>query len=124
MALSPCSGLLVEALDIGLELGAVDPPHSSAADLDRGKLPGADERVHLSHADVQIGRDVVEREETRLDRGDASGLSARIHDTTIPAEPSGNPGLRSLTFVCSSSLRLAAIDPLEEAGWTYPTLAS
>jgi hypothetical protein len=67
MRFRPFMSLLVEAFDVGLELRLVDPPHASAPDLDGRKLAGANERVDLRNAHAQVGRDVLEREETRLD---------------------------------------------------------
>src|SRR5262245_14617325 len=63
----PC--LLVHSLDVVLELLAVDPPDSPAAELDRGKLATAYQRVDLRDPNVEDRRDVFERIETRLDAG-------------------------------------------------------
>lgn len=59
MSLSPFPGLLVEAVDVGLELRAIDPPHAPATDLDRGKVTRPDECINLRDADVQISGDVL-----------------------------------------------------------------
>ena len=69
MLFSPHLRLFVKAIDIGLQLLAVDPPHSSAPDLDRGELARSNERVDLRNADAQVGRDVFESQESGLDVG-------------------------------------------------------
>ena len=63
----PLLRFLVEPLHVILELLAVDAPHAAAPDLDRRQLSGADERIHLRHADAQIDGYVVERQKARLD---------------------------------------------------------
>ena len=55
----PRLGLFVEPVDERLELLAIDPPHATAPDLDRGELARPDERVDLRNAHAQIGRDVL-----------------------------------------------------------------
>ena len=67
MRLGPFLSLFVEPLDVGLELGLVDPPDPAAPDLDGGELARANERVDLRDAHAEVGGDVLEREETRLD---------------------------------------------------------
>ena len=52
---SPLLSFLVEPLNVVLELLAVDPPDPAAADLYGRQLAGADERIHLRHADAQVG---------------------------------------------------------------------
>lgn len=67
MRLGPLLSLLVEPLDVRLELVAVDAPHASSTELDRGKVTRSDERVDLRNAHVQKRGDVVQREKTGLD---------------------------------------------------------
>ena len=66
MRLSPGLGLLVKALDVGLELLAVHPPDPSSADLDGRKLTGSHECVDLRNRDAEIRGHIVEREKPRL----------------------------------------------------------
>ncbi len=67
MSLRPAPRLFVQPLDVGVELLAVDPPDAAPADLDRGEVAGANERVHLGDAHVEVGRHVLERQEPCLD---------------------------------------------------------
>jgi hypothetical protein len=67
MGLGPLLSLVVQPVDVGLELGLVDTPNAAPADLDRGQLARANERVDLRDADAQVGGDVLEREEAWLD---------------------------------------------------------
>lgn len=60
MSFRPRLGFPVLALDIDLELLSIDPPDTSAPDLEGGKLPRANQRVDLRHAHVQVERDIVE----------------------------------------------------------------
>ena len=55
MSFGPLLRFLVQPLDVGVELLAVDPPHPATSDLDRGQFTGPDERVHLRDADAQVG---------------------------------------------------------------------
>ena len=66
MSLSPLLGLIMEPLDVGLELVAVNAPDAPASDLDRGQAPGPDQRVDLGNAHAQIRGDVLEGQEPRL----------------------------------------------------------
>lgn len=90
MRFGPGLGFLVEPLDIGLQLVAVNPPHASSPQLDRRKATGADERVDLGNAHVQVRGDVLEGQEPGL--GPRSvwctlglcALGAHIpHDSTV-----------------------------------------
>ena len=89
MRLSPRLGFFVEPLDVPIELLAVDPPHPSAPDLDRGELPRPDERVHLRDADAQVGSDIFEREEAGFDLGPRRLGGGGGHVRTIPRHSDG-----------------------------------
>jgi hypothetical protein len=67
VGLRPLVGLVMEPLDVGLELRFVHSPHTAAPDLDGRELAGANEGVDLGHADAEIGRNVFQGQETRLD---------------------------------------------------------
>ena len=67
MLAGPRTRFFVQPLDVRLELVPIDPPHSSAADLDRRQVPRSNERIDLRNADAQVGRDIFEREEAGLD---------------------------------------------------------
>ena len=67
MRLGPSLRFVVKPVDVGLELRLVHPPDAATADLDRGELARANERVDLGDADAQIGGDVLEREKAWLD---------------------------------------------------------
>jgi hypothetical protein len=99
----PRLGLFVEPVDERLELLAVHPPDATAPDLDRGELARPDESVDLRNAHAQIGRDIVERQEARLDLGPfrplvPSGIPAR-HAPTIAAVDDGYMDLASFALV-------------------------
>lgn len=86
--------LFVEPFHVGLELLAIDPPYPAAPDLDRGKVPRADECVHLRHAHTEVGRDVLEGEEPGLDA--RTGLVLLRHRATL--SPVGNGILDLMLF--------------------------
>jgi hypothetical protein len=65
----PVGRLLVHPLDVRLELKAVDPPHATPAELDRGKLTAADQRIHLGDTHVEDRGHVLQRVEPGLDAG-------------------------------------------------------
>lgn len=67
MIFSPLLGLPVKALDVLLELLTIHSPHAAAPDLDGGKGPRAHKGISLGDAHVQVGRDLLQRQETRLD---------------------------------------------------------
>jgi len=69
MFLSPTLRFLVEALQVRVQLIAIDAPYAPAADLDRWKIARANERVHLGHADAEIGRDVLQGQKARFEPG-------------------------------------------------------
>ena len=56
---SPFARLLMQSLDVGLELIAIDAPHAAAPDLDGGKLAGSDEGIRLRDADGEICRYIL-----------------------------------------------------------------
>ena len=68
MLKSPLTGLLVQPIDVGLQLLLVDAPHAPAADLYRGKVPTAHQRIDLLDADTEIFRHVLQSHEPGLDR--------------------------------------------------------
>lgn len=91
MGLRPLLGLLMEALDVRLQLSLVHAPHASPADLDGGKLSGANQRVDLGDADAEVGGDVLERKKAGLDEGSvavAMGAAPGAHAPKIA--PSGH----------------------------------
>lgn len=80
-------GLAVKPLDVGVELLAVDPPDAAAADLHGGQIARPNQRVSLSDADVEIDRNVLERQKPRL-YGRSSGrtwfgIRVMSHPVTI-----------------------------------------
>ena len=85
MRLGPGLGFLVEPLDIGFQLLAVDPPHTSSPQLDARKVTGADECVGLRNAHIQVRGDVFEGQEPGLDpRSVWCTLGAHVsHDSTV-----------------------------------------
>ena len=99
----PRLGLFVEPVDERLELLSVDPPDAPAPDLDRGELARSDESVDLGNAHAQIGRDIVERQEARLDLGPFWALVPRGipagHMLTIAAVDDGYMDLASFALV-------------------------
>jgi hypothetical protein len=74
----------VQSIDVGVQLPLIDPPHPPSPELHGRELAGADQRVNLSHADAEVGRDVLEREKARLDPGSppaaVSVSGARAHN--------------------------------------------
>ncbi len=98
--------LFVEPVDERLELLSVDPPDATAPDLDRGELARPDERVDLRNAHAQIGRDVVERQEARLDLGPFWALVPSDipagHTPTIAAVDDGYMDLALFALVWGS----------------------
>jgi hypothetical protein len=65
----PVGRLLVHALDVALELDAVNPPHPASAELDGGQFAAADQRVDLGGPDVEDRGHVLQRVEPGLDAG-------------------------------------------------------
>jgi hypothetical protein len=57
VALGPGRRFFVEAVDVALELLAIDAPHSPAPELDGRQL--AHQAVGLGLGDAEVGRDVV-----------------------------------------------------------------
>ena len=89
MGLGEALRLFVKSIDVRLELFEVHSPDPTAPDLDGRELARPDERVDLRHADVEIGRNVLERQEARLERGSLPGRAVAIwvrshasHDST------------------------------------------
>src|SRR5215204_1579577 len=84
MALDEVPGLGVEPLDVGLELGGLDPPLPSTPDLDRGQVTVAHQGVGLSGRDVQHFGDIGEKEKprTRLDHHSSRCIPAH-GDTAV-----------------------------------------
>ena len=106
----PRLGLFVEPVDERLELLAIDPPDAPTPDLDRGELARPDEGVDLRNAHAQIGRDVVEGQEARLDLGPFWALVASDipvgHAPTIAAVDDGYMDLASFAVVWSRDAAL------------------
>ncbi len=67
MISSPLLGLPMKALDVLLELLAIDSPDTAAADLDCGECSRAHECIGLGNAHVEVGRDLFQGQETWLD---------------------------------------------------------
>jgi hypothetical protein len=65
----PVGRLLVHALDIGLQLQAVDPPDAPPTELHRRQLTAADQRVDLCRTHVEDRGHVLQRVEPGLDAG-------------------------------------------------------
>lgn len=97
MLLSEGTRALVKTVDVGIELLSVDPPDTSPTDLDRGQLPRTNERVDLRHADVEIGRDILEGEEPRF----VHCVAALIfpHDSSLSAGWGNTPDIQRLLYV-------------------------
>lgn len=75
MFLRPGLGLLVKTVEVGVELIAIDPPYAPASQLDSRQITGTNERINLRDAHGEVGRNVLEGEEARLQRL-GSGLGA------------------------------------------------
>lgn len=95
MLLSPRARLFVQAVDVGLELRLVYAPHPSTSDLDRGELARPHECVSLGDAHVQVGGDVLQGEEARLDL--PAGASGRV--VTFPLRHNGTIAPPSVRYV-------------------------
>ena len=110
MILRPLAGFFVEPLDVGLELGLVDAPDPTAADLYRRQFAGADQSVGLGNTDRQVCGNVFERVKARRD-GRTRFIARRLaHGTQSSTEKAQLPGFVS---VCS---RLP--DTNRDWGWT------
>ena len=83
MRLGPFARLLQQALDVFVELTAVDPPHAAPTDLDGGQLAGAHQRVDLGVTHVEIACRLVEGEEAGLHLDRALGLRVAGHAETL-----------------------------------------
>src|SRR4029453_19397411 len=76
----PVGGLLVHALDVGVELETVHTPHATPAQLDRRKLAAADQRIDLGDPDIEDRGHILQRVEPGLDAGRGHvGLLGVIH---------------------------------------------
>lgn len=81
MGLRPGLSLLVHPLDVGLELSPVDAPDPASTEFDGRKIPRSDERIDLGHADVEIGRNIFEGQESGFDtRSFPRALGAHVSD--------------------------------------------
>lgn len=76
MSLGPFLRLLVQTVEVGIELSAVDSPHTPAPQFDRREVSGPDQGVHLRNADAEICGHVLEREKSGLECGLRAGLGA------------------------------------------------
>ncbi len=107
MFFSPALGLRLQAIDVFVELFAVNAPHAPPSDLDRRKVARPNERVDLRDADRQIGGHVLEREQARLESrsGGAPPTLLRTlagrHGRTIAPGDRENLDLSSFARVCS-----------------------
>ena len=108
MSLGPLLRLLVKSLHVGLQLATVHAPDAATADLDRGELPGANQRIDLRNAYRQIDRHIVKGEETRLYLGSAvagfTGLSSG-HRSTIAPDHDRYLHLAAFAAVCRHWVR-------------------
>ena len=109
----PFVGGLVEALDVGIQLPAIDPPDSTAPDLYRGKLPRAHQRVNLRDADVEVIGHVLERHEARFDpRRGRAGAPGFIH--VVQQGNTQSSRIPDLDSICSRLTPLASRKPARE----------
>ena len=99
MRLSPRLGLFVKSFDVVLELLAVDSPHASSTDLDRGEFSRTNQRVDLRNAHAQVGRNVLEREEARLDLRPRRLRGSGGHALTITRHDDGYVALNAFAAV-------------------------
>lgn len=58
--------LLIHASDVSLELGSLDTPLASSADLDGPQIASTNERIGLRGGDAEDLGEVGERDESRL----------------------------------------------------------
>ena len=77
------SRLVVHPLDVGLELGRLDPPLAAAADLDGHQVAAPDQRVDLRARGVEHLGDVGQRQEARR-RPCGHGVTPRDRDVRRP----------------------------------------
>lgn len=96
---SPFACLVVQPLDVVLELLTVDPPHTATPDLDGRQLARAHQRVDLRDAHAEIGGDIFEREQARLDAGRApTSFGSLMRIGHAPHPNNRDPGFHQ--FVC------------------------
>jgi hypothetical protein len=74
---SPGFGLFMKPLDVCIQLSPVDPPNAPAPELDSGQLTGSDDGIRLGGAHIEISRDVLECQQSRLDSRGARPLRRR-----------------------------------------------
>ena len=94
----PCTRLFVKPLHVSLELVPIDAPHPPAPDLDRRQVARSNEGVDLRDADAQVGGDVFEREEARLD-GPATLLVLLGHRAKLSPASLRIPDLTTFAYV-------------------------
>lgn len=106
MSAGPLLRLLVELIEVGVELSPIDPPDPPPTDLYRRQFARSNERIDLRNTHAQVGRDVFQGHEARLD-GRGTGLSAlgrtlfRGHDGKIALYGVGFMDLVLFAPVCS-----------------------
>src|SRR4029453_8453318 len=85
----PVGGLLVHALDVGVELEAVHTPDAAPAQLDRRELAAADQRIDLGDPDVEDRGHILQRVEPGLDagRGHMDLLAVMLHQVAGRSRP-------------------------------------
>jgi hypothetical protein len=111
MGRRPLLCCLLQALDVGLKLPAVDPPHAAPTELDPGQLTRTNESIGLGGADAQVGCNIFKGQQARLDSGcSAPPLSGFLHTSNIIT------GLRRLPDFSSTCCRLAVLAPPSRCG--------
>lgn len=77
MLTGPFVRFFVKLVEVGIQLAAIDPPDSSATDLDCRKTSRSNERIDLGNADTQVCGHVLQSQIARLDLG-LTGLCAAL----------------------------------------------
>lgn len=67
MSVNPLLGFAPEPVHISVELTTINSPDAATADLYPGQLIGADQRVDLTDADREVGRNVIEGKQAGFD---------------------------------------------------------
>ena len=67
MFFSPSFRLGLQAIDVLVQLFAVDTPDAAPADLDSRQVAGSDEGINLRNAHGQVSRDVFEGQKARFE---------------------------------------------------------
>jgi hypothetical protein len=75
MFFRPFLGFFMKTVEVSVQLGAVDPPDPSPAQLDGRHLAGPDQGIDLGNADAQVCGHVLQSQESRLETG-GGGLGA------------------------------------------------